>query len=229
MENIKKHIEAILFLSGEPMKKEKIAAALKTGKEAVESAIKEMEPEFAGRGIRLIVNNEEISLGTCAESSKICEDFLKEELDKSIGRAGAEVLAIMIYKYALKNDGISRTDIDFVRGVNSAFTLRALSVRGLVEKQINPKDKRSYIYRPTTQLMQFLGINKKEDLPDFENHLKEIEEALKNHELENLKNDNENQNGQNQEPDKNIGGTGAEEQNAGDNPSPVAHSDARPD
>ena len=43
-----------------------------------------------------------------------------------------------------------------------------LQVRGLVEKVTNPADSRSFLYRPTFQLLTHLGVSKIEELPDYE-------------------------------------------------------------
>ena len=73
-----------------------------------------------------------------------------------------ETLSIILYK-----NGVSRSLIDYIRGVNSSFTLRALSIRGLIEKNIDPEDNRRYIYRPTFELLSFMGIKSVEELPDY--------------------------------------------------------------
>ena len=62
---------------------------------------------------------------------------------------------------------MSRAEIDYIRGVNSSFTLRALSVRGLIEKTLDPKDNRRYIYKPSFELMSYMGIKSIQDLPDY--------------------------------------------------------------
>jgi segregation and condensation protein B len=62
---------------------------------------------------------------------------------------------------------ITRAEIDYIRGVNSNFILRNLQVRGLVEKIDNPADQRSYLYKPTFQLLEFMGVTRLEDLPEY--------------------------------------------------------------
>jgi len=72
-------------------------------------------------------------------------------------------LSIIIYK-----GPISRAEIDYIRGVQSNFIIRNLSIRGLIEKVINPKDARSFLYKPTFDLLQYLGVAKIEEMPEFE-------------------------------------------------------------
>ena len=41
-------------------------------------------------------------------------------------------------------------------------------IRGLVEREANEKDQRSFLYRPTIELLSHLGVSKVEDLPDYQ-------------------------------------------------------------
>ncbi|MBU1178904.1 SMC-Scp complex subunit ScpB [Patescibacteria group bacterium] len=167
------HIEALLFLSGQPLSVKKLEQILGKKEKELNEAINELENNLSGRGLRLLKNGGEIMIGTAPESSKYCQILAKEELDKNLGKAGLETLAIILY-----NDGISKANIDYTRGVNSGFTLRSLLIKGLVERKVNPKDRRTHFYTSSVNLFQVLGITKKEELPDFDNFKKEIENAV---------------------------------------------------
>ena len=84
-----------------------------------------------------------------------------------------ETLAIIAYKGPL-----TRAHIEYVRGVNSSFTLRNLVMRGLVERMENPKDARSYLYGTSFNFLKHLGVARPEDLPRFEEFKKEKIEVL---------------------------------------------------
>ena len=117
------------------------------------------------------------------ELSSLIEDLQKEELNKDLSKASLETLSIILYK-----NGANRAEIDYIRGVNSSFTLRALSIRGLVEKTIDPKDSRRYIYKSSFELLSFMGVKSVEELPDYGAVNSGIEIAAKNLEDE-LKNE----------------------------------------
>ncbi|MBP6866156.1 MAG: SMC-Scp complex subunit ScpB [Candidatus Pacebacteria bacterium] len=168
-------IEAILFFKGEPMSSKKLASILKVTTTEIDEAANELSASYEGRGFVLIKNTEEYSLGTTPELSDLIEEMQKEELNKSLTKASLETLTIILYK-----NGASRSTIDYIRGVNSSFTLRALSMRGLVEKVTDPKDTRRYIYQPTTELLAYMGVTRVEDLPEFENIKHNFVEAEKN-------------------------------------------------
>lgn len=172
--NLENRIEAILFWKGEPMSQKKLAGILKVSEEEINAGIEKLKENLSGRGIVLLENGEEVTLGTMPEMSKLFEDLQKEELNKELSKASLETLSIVLYK-----NGVSRAEIDYIRGVNSSFTLRALSVRGLVEKTTDPKDARRYIYKPSFELLSFMGIKSVEDLPNFGEVTNSINGAIK--------------------------------------------------
>lgn len=167
------YIEAILFLEGEPVRVKKLAEILGKKEKEIADAVEILGQKLENRGIRLIKKESEVMLSTAPETSKICEAVSKEEFNKDIGKAGLEVLAIIIYQFPT-----SRHDIDYIRGVNSSFTVRNLMVRGLVERKTNPKDGRSYIYSPSFNLLQFLGIGEINKLPEYENFKNSIQKFM---------------------------------------------------
>lgn len=179
MSEISKHIEAVLFLKGEPVSIDELVKFLESTKDEVEQGLLDLEQALMERGIRLVKKENDVMLATAPESSKYTSELIKREFNADLSKSSLEVLAIVVYKGPLK-----RSDIDYIRGVNSAHTLRNLIIRGLVERITDPKDSRSYIYKPSMQLLQYLGVGKLEDLPDFgvfnekmENFIKEQEQV----------------------------------------------------
>ncbi len=154
-------IEAILLYKNEPVTTKDLSKWLKVGSEEVQMAISNLQKTYEDRGMTLVSTGEEISLGTHPKLSVLIEEMRKEELSREIGRAGLETLAIVLYK-----GPVSRREIDYIRGVNSGFILRNLLVRGLVERT-ELAGERSYAYKPTIELLRHLGVEKREDLPEF--------------------------------------------------------------
>ncbi|HVS79863.1 MAG TPA: SMC-Scp complex subunit ScpB [Candidatus Paceibacterota bacterium] len=153
-------IEALLFYKAEPVSYKKLADLLSVSREELLDGLNELEKALEGRGIQLVRNDEEAFLGTSAAASELIEAIQREELSRDLGKAGLETLAIVLYK-----GPVTRREIDYVRGVNSAFILRNLLVRGLVERVEG--EGRGYSYRPTTDLLSFMGIGSRSDLPEF--------------------------------------------------------------
>ncbi len=173
--NLEQKIEAILFWKGEPISIKRIAEILEVGELEVGEAIVKLKENLQNRGIVLQEKENEITLGTSPELSPLFEKLQKEELSKELSKASLEVLSILLYK-----NGASRADIDYIRGVNSSFILRALAVRGLVEKTIDTDDNRKYIYKPTFELLSFMGVKSIEELPGFGEVNNSIKTAIDN-------------------------------------------------
>lgn len=175
-------IEALLFFKGEPMKINELVKLTRNNEVDVRRALVSLKENLDGRGVVLIEKDSEVALGTSPEASQVIEDLRKIELSRDIGKAGLETLAIVIYK-----GPVARSEIDYVRGVNSSFTLRNLMIRGLVERTANPKDARSFLYEPTLDLLSFLGVRSIKELPRF----LEIEQELNAFVNEPVNNENE--------------------------------------
>lgn len=177
--NLEAKIEAILFWKGEPLSRKRLSEILKVSKEEIERALPNLRQNLSGRGIVLQEAGDEITLGTAPEMGKIIENLQKEELSKDLSRASLETLSIILYK-----NGASRSEIDYIRGVNSSFIIRALSVRGLVEKITDPKDARRFIYKPSFDLLSYMGVKSVEELPEYLETKSAIEKAAENLEEE---------------------------------------------
>jgi chromosome segregation and condensation protein ScpB len=106
--------------------------------------------------------NETLALVSHSHQSTLLHTWHKNEETKPLSSAVMNTLAIIVY-----SPGISKSDIDSIRGVNSVHTLRTLMMRGLIERREDPADKRSSSYVPTLETYQYLGIPNSEALPDY--------------------------------------------------------------
>ena len=154
-------IEGLLFYKSSPQKKRTVVKLLDITEDEFTSALDILKERLTAGATRVIETNEEIQLVTSPELAPIVDAMRKSELKADIGKAGAETLAIVLYR-----EPISRAEIDSIRGVNSSFILRNLQIRGLVEKVQN-KRKNSYEFVITPTLLSHLGVTHKHELPDF--------------------------------------------------------------
>jgi len=176
-ENLEQKIEAVLFWKGEPVALKKLAQIFDADEGAINAALSALEANLAGRGIALVRKDDEVALATAKSASELIEKLTKEELIRDLGKAGLETLSIIIYQ-----GPISRAEIDYIRGVQSNFILRNLTIRGLIEKVPNPSDQRSFLYRPTFELLSYMGVNKIEEMPQYAEARAEIESYKKSNE-----------------------------------------------
>ena len=163
MTDLHKKIEAVLFWRAEPVSIKRLSEWLKTPAGEIQNALTELETSLSTRGIVLVKKEDEVMLGTTPEASDLIESLAKEELNRDLGKAGLETLSIILYF-----GPITRSEIDYIRGVNSTFVLRTLLIRGLVERVQNQADQRSFLYKPTFELLSLLGISDLSKLPEYE-------------------------------------------------------------
>jgi segregation and condensation protein B len=156
-------LEALLFASGEAMPKNRIASLLSITPEMLAAATTELKTELVNRGIALIETNDELELRTSPDAAVIVEAFRKGELSRDLGKAGLEALAIILYQ-----NGATRSEVDWIRGVNSTAAIRSLLLRGLIERETDTEDKRRIRYTPSVEAYAHLGIRGPEELPNAE-------------------------------------------------------------
>jgi segregation and condensation protein B len=167
--NLEQKIEAVLFYKNEPLEIKKLSQLLDAKEGETREALKNLSVSLAGRGICLVETDSEISLATAPEMKILIEKIARDEMSSEIGKAGLETLAIVLYK-----GPVSRREIDYIRGVNSAFILRNLCIRGLIERELDPKDQRISRYKSSLSLLAHLGVKKTEELPEFDTFRKNL-------------------------------------------------------
>ena len=89
--NLEQKIEAILFFKGEPISRKRLAEILAVGQMEINEGIEKLKENLQNRGIALIEKDNEITLGTAPELSKLIEDLQKEELNKDLSKASLEI------------------------------------------------------------------------------------------------------------------------------------------
>ncbi len=169
-------IEGLLFALGKPLARADIAKMTGADADAVEGALADLLVQ-SGRGTVLVDDGRMVELRVAPAAAGLVERVRKDEYSREIGKAGTETLSAILYRGPL-----SRAEIDFIRGVNSSQTIRTLTMRGLVRRVQNPKDERSFLYEPTTELLATLGATHPRDLPDYDavrEKLSALEEAYR--------------------------------------------------
>ncbi len=162
-------LEGLLFYKSQPLKKAYITKQFGVSEADLRATLDTLHTRLEGGATRLLETDTEIELVTAPALASFIEELRKQDIKSDIGKAGAETLAIILYR-----GPISRSDIDRVRGVNSSFILRNLLIRGLIER--GEKKGSGYLFQITPSLLAHLGANRKEQLTDFER----ITDALEN-------------------------------------------------
>jgi len=166
-------IEGLLFYKGEDVSIKKLAELLNVSIEEIEEGLIKLEKSLENRGLVLVRKDDSVVLGITRELSPLIESIRKEEITKELSKASIETLSIVLYK-----NGVSRSEIDYIRGVNSSFILRNLIVRGLVEKVVDTNDSRRILYRPSFNTLSYMGVSSIEQLPNYEDIVKQLQESI---------------------------------------------------
>lgn len=157
--DLSQKIEALLFATAEAQSLKSLATRLGASVEEIKEALDILEKSLVDHSIMLVRDNEEVALVTKPEHSALIETIRKEELSKELSKASAETLSTIAYY-----PGISKIQIEFIRGVNASYSIRALSMRGLIESR---GAGRTVGYFPTLQLLEHFGVAKVEELPNY--------------------------------------------------------------
>ncbi len=171
--NLKSIIETILFVRADPVDVATLATITNHTKEEVRAAILQLKDDYRDRGFVVLEKDDTWQLASNPANSAYAEDLIKSEYNQELSRSALETLAIICYK-----GPISRFDIDYLRGVNSSFTVRNLLMRGLIERVENPKDSRSHCYRATFDFLKHFGLTSMDQLPRFEEFNKQKIEIM---------------------------------------------------
>jgi segregation and condensation protein B len=154
-------LEALLFVSAEPVSPLQLATALNIPVSEVEQGLIHLEEELVGRGLRLQRHGGRMQLTTAPKMAEIVEHFLGLEATSRLSRAALETLAIVAYQQP-----ITRPYIDGVRGVSSDGVLKSLLSKGLVQEVGRAEGPgRPILYGTAPEFLQHFGLNSLSELP----------------------------------------------------------------
>ena len=163
---VKAIIEAMLFVSGEPLSLRDIAINLEMTPKYVEEVLNEMmlDYEVNLRGIKLISVNGSYQLVTKTDYSDYIQKLLKKNKRQSLSQASLESLAIVAYKQP-----ITRIDIDEIRGVKSDSAIQRLIEKDLIKEvgRLNVPG-RPIQFGTTEEFLRQFGLNDLKELPSLD-------------------------------------------------------------
>jgi segregation and condensation protein B len=155
-------VEALLFLSTDPLTAAELADATQVGEGAVLTALALLADDYAPgrRGIAL----RELGGGWTLASDPAAEDAARRLLSRprlsTLTPAQAETLAIVAYLQP-----ISRPEITRIRGVSADSATATLLERGLIE-EAGHSQFGAVLYRTSTAFLKLFGLRSLQELPD---------------------------------------------------------------
>ena len=162
MSELRATVEALLFLSPEPVSAAELAEAIEADEEAVAEALERLGAELDGdgRGVRL----KRVAGGFALTADPKAEDAARRLLAKPrtppLTQAQAEVLAIVAYLQP-----VSRPEVARIRGVSSDSAVASLTERGLIEER-GRSQFGAVTYATTALFEKLFGLSGLDALPD---------------------------------------------------------------
>ncbi len=165
IEKIKAVIEAILFAIGREVKIKEFVSILEMNEEDIIRVIEKLNEEFKdkNRGIEIIRINDSYQMCTKKEYYEYIYPILDKRSKPNLSNAALEILAIIAY-----NTGVTKAEIEMIRGVNSDATIYKLMEYNLIEEagKLDIPGK-PMSYRTTPNFLKMFGYNSLDDLPDL--------------------------------------------------------------
>lgn len=162
MSDLARTLEALLFLSSEPVSHEELIGALQCTDDELEAALEELAAECAPgrRGIELRALAGGYTLTSSPDAEPAARRLLAHPRTPPLTAAQAETLAIVAYLQP-----VSRPEITRIRGVNADSTTAALAERGLIEVA-GRSDYGAVLYCTTPLFLKLFGLSSIDELPD---------------------------------------------------------------
>jgi segregation and condensation protein B len=155
-------VEALLFLSAEPVTEAELLEACECDGEELSGALEELREAFApgARGLELRELAGGWTLATAPDTEPAARRLLSKPRTPPLTPAQAETLAIIAYLQP-----VSRPEITRIRGVSADSAAGTLLERGLIEEG-GRSPFGAVLYRTTPLFLKLFGMTSLEDLPD---------------------------------------------------------------
>ena len=155
-------VEALLFLSPDPVSAADLAEAIEVEEEAVTEALEGLERrlEQNGRGVMLRRVAGGYALAAVPQAEGAARRLLARPRTPPLTQAQAEVLAIVAYLQP-----VSRPEVARIRGVSSDSAVASLTERGMIEERGRTQFG-AVTYGTTALFEKLFGLSGLDALPD---------------------------------------------------------------
>lgn len=156
-------VEALLFLSPEPLPLQTLAELLETGTSEIQHALDVLarrHDEDSGLEVAEIAGG--VALRTRADLEEVCDRLRRRPPEDRLSPAALETLAVVAYLQP-----VSRPDIGKLRGVTVDSTVANLVERGLLE-EAGRSTTGAVRYRTTAAFQERFGLRDASDLPPID-------------------------------------------------------------
>ena len=162
MTELARTVEALLFLSAEPVADAELLDACECEEEDLQAALEELKGAYepGSRGLELRELAGGWTLATAPDTEPAARRLLSKPRTPPLTPAQAETLAIVAYLQP-----VSRPEITRIRGVSADSAAGTLLERGLIEES-GRSPFGAVLYRTTPLFLKLFGMVSLDDLPD---------------------------------------------------------------
>lgn len=164
---LKETIEALIFVSQDPLSLERMQAILEgIPEEDIRAAVEELVGDFSAepRGIHIVRSGGGYLFATKPAFDRDVRRLLQIERKNKLSSASLETLAAIAY-----HQPVTQSEISAIRGVDSTYTLKTLLEKKLIKIVGRKKAPGSpLVYRTSEPFLLYLGLNSLDELPSEE-------------------------------------------------------------
>jgi segregation and condensation protein B len=165
---LRRKIEALLFVASEALSIKKIAQLCGAEEMEVTTALAEIEGEYAERGIVVRKIAGGFRFATAASTREVVETYLLPP-KTTLSPAALESLAIVAYNEHLEGMPTTKADIESVRGVSADSVVQTLLERGFIEESGRKEvPGRPILYKTTAEFLEAFGLVSLDELPKID-------------------------------------------------------------
>ncbi len=159
-------LESILFAAGDSVPKDQLAEIMELSEEEVKQAADKLNQDYEerSRGLRVLLLEDSYQLCTSERFFPYIQKLKEPKRRQNLSPAALETLAVVAY-----HQPVTRSSIEFIRGVNSDGPVNRLIERGLIEENGRlDAPGRPILYVTTQEFLRAFGLSSLSGLPDPE-------------------------------------------------------------
>lgn len=158
-------VEGLLFIAEAPMSTQELAKIIEISESDVRDILALLTEEYANSDKGIVLR--EVGGGYQFATAPIVAPYIDKifaEKKTKLSQAAYETLAIIAYKQP-----VTRSQIEYIRGVKSDGPLQQLELRGLIEEKGRlDRPGRPVVFGTTAAFLVAFGLASLEDLPKYD-------------------------------------------------------------
>lgn len=170
--NIDAVIESLLFVSGDGLTITHLSEILEISEEETRNHVDKLKEFYISnnRGIQITEYDGYVQLKTPEDNFIYVTKLAESKRKQPLSPAALESLSIVAY-----HQPVTRSSVEFIRGVNSDGPISRLIERGLIEEcgRLDAPG-RPILYATTKEFLRSFGLNSLSDLPAIEDLAKQF-------------------------------------------------------